>query len=211
MNTESKGMVLTTSQSGTNQLVKSQLTERDMRNYANLQTMKEEYDLANSSLKVEKKITDDRKRHLTKIVKDRAKTIKLTDKLLAKGYEIASPPQNWYCGYLRISRFGVVNKDFEKMAKACKNARLFGMEFGNTIKFKKFLGFVPEKVFDTYWGVHRMGVKEEHIVITSPDNSLFEDVLVRDDPIMFAYVPEANLWFRLAVWDIAKDLEQLEA
>jgi len=55
----------------------------------------------------------------------------------------------------------------------------------------------------------KAGIHEDNIVIVAPDEALFEDVLIQEDPMMFAYLPTVDVWFRLAVWDIKKDLAKL--
>ena len=73
-----------------------------------------------------------------------------------------------------------------------------------------FIGHTPKEVYSKYQKAAKI-VGKYNILVVSPDLKVFTERLSepRCDPMIFALVAKFSLWFRVACWDLDKDLKQM--
>ena len=121
------------------------------------------------------------------------------------GGEPGTPPSGWYVGTAEkyTSSGGIDAAANSAKCDLRKDSR------GNfRVDMRLYVGDMPESVVETYRQADRV-IGKKNMMVTSPDGKLFHEPIVRErhDPMLFAWVPKANRWMRLATWGLAEDLK----
>jgi len=131
--------------------------------------------------------------------------------LFTLGYLPTQPPAGWYCGTMeKIESSFNLDKEANKAHLNIPQTQDRYGTWYSRVDSQVFIGHTPKQVYDTYRKVSRV-VGKYNMLVASPDATVFGVGHVEPvcDPILFALVPEAGVWFRVACWDLDKDLKQM--
>lgn len=132
--------------------------------------------------------------HLKMLVVTSIKPVEALLKAMNAGFELCTPP-DWRCGW------------FDKSPSSVKET--FPRVTGSPSSIQQFVGLVPANALEK-WVIAKPIFSTENIRVYSPHKADFKSVpkVVYHDPIMIGRIMhngEAK-YFRIAQWDLAKDL-----